>query len=328
MVLILSEKDVRQVLTMEDTIAAMESCLVEQSNKRALSPVRTTVDLGFGRSRYNPDQAGFMRMLPGSIPDAGYLGLKIYVDVSPDFSDRTVLFLYNTRGEFLSMISADFLSDVRTGAIGGVAAKYLARKDASRVGLFGSGRQARTQLLAVASVRQIRSVMVNSRNPEHAARFVNDMRSQVDADIEVCNDPSELVRDSDIIVTATTSSEPLFPGNHVAEGTHVNAIGASFPAAREVDGALVGRSKIVVNFKEQALRENGELIIPVSRKELPSIEIYAELCDIVAGKVPGRTNDREITLFKFNGLAIWDIAAGAIAYQRAREKGLGHEADL
>lgn len=328
MVLVLSEDDVRKVLTMEDAISAMESCLVEQSAKRALSPMRTTVDLGFGRSKYNPNQPGFMRMLPGSMPGAGYLGLKIYVDVSPDFSDRTVMFLYSTRGEFLSMISADYLSDVRTGAIGGVAAKNLAMKGASRLGLFGSGRQARTQLLAVASVRPIQSVMVKSRDPEHAARFVQEMGPSVGADLKVCTDASELVRESDIIVTATTSSEPLFEGAAVREGTHVNAIGASFPAAREVDGALVGRSKVVVNFKEQALRENGELILPLSRKELPSVEVYAELCDIVAGKAPGRTSEKEITLFKFNGLAIWDIAAGAIAYQRARQKGLGKEAEL
>lgn len=328
-VLVISESEVRQVLSMKDCIDAIEACLVEQSNGTAISPMRTTVDLGTGRSRYNPKQPGFMRLLPGSLPKTGYLGAKIYVDVSPDYTDRTVFFLYGAgRGEFLALISADLLSDIRTGAVGGVAAKYLSRKDSSVVGVFGSGRQARTQLEAISNVRRISRVKVISRSREHADKYAAEMREKVRADFEVCRSPDDVIEGSDVVVTATTSAEPLFPGKLVSEGTHVNAIGASFPSAREVDTDLVKRAKVVVILKEQALRENGEFLIPMARKEFGADRIHAELCDVVSGKVEGRTNDREVTLFKFNGLAIWDIAAGALVYQKAMDAGLGKKFEL
>jgi len=328
-VLIINENDVRRVLAMKDCIRVIESCLIEQSNGTAISPVRTTVDLGVGRSRYNPKQQGFMRLLPGSLPNTGYLGTKIYVDVSAEFTDRTVFLLFNTaRGEFLALISADLLSDIRTGAVGGVAAKYLSKKNSSVVGVFGAGRQAKTQLEAVSIVRQVRYVKVISRNPEHAAKYVREMKELVGADFEVSRSPLDVIEGSDIIITATTASEPLFPGKLVRNGTHVNAIGASFPSAREVDADLVKRSKVIVILKEQAMRENGEFLIPLARKELASVPIHAELCDIVAGKAEGRTSEEEVTLFKFNGLAIWDIAAGALVYQKASEMGLGRKFTL
>lgn len=268
-------------------------------------------------------------MMPGSLPGSGFLGTKMYVDVAPDWTDRTVFFLFGaTRGEFLALISADLLSDIRTGAIGGVAVKFLSRGKASVVGLFGGGRQAKTQLEAAARVRDIERVKVMTRNPEHATKFASEMSQRIDADFEVCKDPHSAIDGSEIVITATTSNEPLFPGKLVREGVHINAIGASFPAAREVDTDLVKRAKVVVNSKEQALRENGEFLIPLGRKEIPSVNIHAELCDIVAGKATGRVSETEITLFKFNGLAIWDIAAGALVYRKAVEMGFGTEVKL
>lgn len=314
---------------MGDCISAMESCLLEQSNGTAISPIRSTIDLGTGRSRYNPKQPGFMRLMPGSLPSTGFVGTKIYVDISPDWTDRTVFFLFSAAsGEFLALISADLLSDVRTGAIGGVAAKYLSKKSSSVVGLFGSGRQARTQLEGVSNVRSIRHVKVISRNPEHSANFVEEMKGRIGAEFEVCRDPAKVVAGSDIVITATTASEPLFSGKIIDEGTHINAIGASFPSSREIDTDTLKRAKIVVNLREQALRENGEFLIPLARKELDSVNIHAELCDIVAGKAKGRVDDSEVTLFKFNGLAIWDIAAGALVYRKAMEMGLGRKFKL
>jgi ornithine cyclodeaminase/alanine dehydrogenase-like protein (mu-crystallin family) len=328
LVIIINEDDVRANLKMKDCINSIESCLIDQANNECISPLRTTVDLGIGRSRYNPQQTGFLRLLPGALKRAGYIGIKVYVDVSPDWSDRTVFYLYGAkRGEFLAIISADLLSDIRTGAVGGVAIKYLSKADSSTLGLFGTGRQARTQLEAAMNVRNIKHVKVISRDPEHAKKFVSEMETRFSTDFEACTNPLDVIG-ADIIITATTSSEPLFPGERAANGVHINAIGASFSSAREVDSNVVSRAKIVVNLKEQALKENGEFLIPLARKELSSIQIYGELCYIVAGKIRGRINDEEVTLFKFNGTAIWDIAAGALVYEKAKELGFGRVIDL
>jgi alanine dehydrogenase len=313
---------------MDECIEAMEACLLEQASGAVVSPPRTTLPLGIGTSRYNPKQPGFMRLMPGSLPYAGYIGVKIYVDTSPDFSDKTVLFLYSKRGELLAMINADLLSDIRTGAIGGVAAKYLSRAASSTLGLFGAGRQARTQLEAVARTRPIQTVKVISRNPENAKRFADEMSGRVRADFQVCRNPEDVVRGSDIVVTATTASEPLFEGGMVEHGTHVTAVGTSFPSAREVDTELVRRSKIVVISREMALRENGEFAIPIAEKKVSPSQVDTELCEVVSGRKEGRSDDREVTFFKFNGLAIWDIAAGALVYRKATALGLDKKIEL
>lgn len=328
MVRTIDEDAVRRVLSMDECIGSMESCLAEQAKGTAVSPPRTTLSLGIGASRYNPKQPGFMRLMPGALPGAGYLGVKLYVDTSPVFSDKTILLLYSGRGELLALIDADLLSDIRTGAIGGVAAKYLSRQDSSTLGIFGSGRQARTQLEAAAKVRRIKKVKIISRHQENAERFADEMGGRVRADFEVCRDPTDVVRGSDIVVTATTASEPLFDGSAVEEGTHVTAVGTSFPSAREVDTALVARSKIVVISREMALRENGEFAIPIAAKDLSADRVDTELCDVVVGRKRGRSDDDQVTLFKFNGLAIWDIAAGALVYGKALELGLGRTIDL
>jgi alanine dehydrogenase len=319
---------VRRVLSMDECIDAMESCLLEQANGAVVSPPRTTLSLGIGSSRYNPKQPGFMRLMPGSLPGAGYIGVKVYVDTSPDFSDKTVLLLYSGRGELLAIINADLLSDIRTGAMGGVAAKHLSREGSSTLGLFGSGRQARTQLEAVAKVRSIQHVKVISRNPDNAKRFVDEMSGRVRSDFQVCRDPEDVVRGSDIVVTATTASEPLFKGGTVEKGTHVTAVGTSFASAREVDTALVKRSKIVVISKEMALRENGEFAIPIAEKQLSPSQVDTELCEVVSGVKEGRSDDQQVTFFKFNGLAIWDVAVGSLVYGRATALGLDKKVEL
>lgn len=318
----------RRVLSMDECIQSMESCLVEQARGNTVSPARTTLSLGMGTSRYNPKQPGFMRLMPGALPGRGYIGVKLYVDSSPVFTDKTVLLLYSARGELLALIDADLLSDIRTGAIGGVAAKYLSRQDSSTLGVFGSGRQARTQVEAASKVRSIERVKVISRRPENAERFAAEMSGRVSANFEVYRDPNEVVRGSDIVVTATTSSEPLFDGREVEEGVHVTAVGTSFPSSREVDTDLVTRSRIVVISKEMALRENGEFAIPIAENRLSPDRVDTELCEVVAGSKKGRSSRVEITFFKFNGLAIWDIAAGALVYEKALELGLDRKVEF
>jgi len=269
---------------------------------------------------------GLVLAMPGFLPDERALAIKI-VTVFPDNSRLElpsifglVVVLDALTGAPLALMEGGRVTAVRTGATSGLATNLMARQDARTVALFGAGVQARTQLAGVRAVRHIREVRIVARRTDAAERFAREL---ADVTVRIVDDPSEAIRGADIVITATTSSTPLFSGRDLEPGTHINAIGAYAPSMREVDSVAVERSRVVVDTRDGARAEAGDLIIPVREGVISFDHIKAELGEVVNGTIHGRTSEKEITLFKSVGHAAQDVALARCVLDRATSEDIG-----
>src|SRR5216683_1562676 len=223
----------------------------------------------------------------------------------------------------LHISEADYMGQLRTGAASGVATKYLARKDSRVAAIIGTGGQAKTQLEAVAAVRKLESARAYGRDAAKREKFCEEMSERLGIPVHPCASAAEAVRGADIVSTATTTSQPVVSGADLSPGVHINAIGANHAHKRELDDdAVASADIIVVDSVEQSRQEAGDLIIAFHGDEICWTGVK-KLSEIVAGKVSGRTSDTEVTLFKSNGIASWDLAVAMRVYTQAREQGLG-----
>jgi len=316
-VLYLTEDDVRQVLTMEMALEAVELGLKKVAIDEAVN---------VPRSRCQTDHS-MLHILSAAGKTLGYLGFKAYVTNRRGTKFQFHLFDGRT-GEHLAWMQADYLGQVRTGAASGVATRYLARQDAATAGIFGTGKQARTQLIAVTKVRSIRRVHAYSPNEEHRRTFAAEMSKECNVEVVPVSTPEEAARNLDIVITATSAREPVLFGHWIAEGTHLNIIGSNFLGKSEIDPATIRRAtRIVVDSKDQARLEAGDLMPAVEDGHLHWADVQ-ELGHIVAGRFPGREKPQDITLFKSLGLGIEDVAAAGRVYAKAKELGIGRMLEL
>jgi ornithine cyclodeaminase/alanine dehydrogenase-like protein (mu-crystallin family) len=253
----------------------------------------------------------------------GILGAKVYATNRKGQATFHVSLFDGKTGALVCLMQADWLGQVRTGAASGVATQYMARPDATEVGLFGTGKQARTQLLAVCRVRRIRQVQVYSPNEEHRRQFASEMSERCQTEVVPAARPELAAADKDIVLTATTSREPVLLGHWLAQGTHVNAVGSNFLGKAELDAAAVRRcSVVVVDSKDQARLEAGDFQQALEDGALHWSDVR-ELGQIIVGRFPARKHAQDVTLFKSLGIALEDVAVAARVYARAREAGLG-----
>lgn len=265
--------------------------------------------------------------MSASLPTLGWAGLKSYTSVEGQVRFHVILYS-GEDGQPLAVIEAGLLGQLRTGAATGVATKYMSRAGASRLGIIGTGLQARSQLAAVCAVRPIKNILAYGRDEERRRRFCNEMSEMLGIHVEAASEPAQAVKDMDIVVTATNSKEPVFGGEWLAPGTHLNAVGSNHLSRRELDVEAVRRSAcVVVDSIEQALIESGDLI---SAAEAGAFywEDARELGLVVIGDFPGREDDNEITLFKSNGIALEDVALAGRIYQAAVKAGIGEPLPL
>ncbi|MFI5258856.1 MAG: ornithine cyclodeaminase family protein [Candidatus Limnocylindrales bacterium] len=325
MTLLLSMKDVQSLLTMPEAIRVVEDAFRQHAEGATVLPQRTVVS----PPEHNGVQLGMPAYIGGGIDALGLKVVTIYPDNPAKYGVATtigVLLLNDaTTGAPLALMDAGYLTAVRTGAVGGVAAKYLARKDATSVGLFGSGVQARAQLRALCAVRKVAAVMVYDPARERAADCAREMSEELGIHVESVADPRTAVQGMDIIVTASSSQVPVFDGHWLEPGQHINGIGSHSPDRRELDTVTIAQSKVVPDSTPACMVEAGDLIIPLKEGAIGPDHPYADLGDLVCGRKPGRENDVEVTLFKSVGLAIQDMSVGSLVYQRARERGVGLE---
>src|SRR5271169_2644767 len=312
MALFLSESDVQELYPMERALERVEASFRAQHEGRATNRPRERIFLPHTSLHY----------MAASLPEENLVGMKIYT-VSSDAFRFIVLLFDAENGALLALIEADHLGRIRTGAASGVATKFLARQEASRVGLIGAGRQARTQLQAVALVRNLQAVRVYSRSEDTRRDFCREMADTLGIEVEPAVSAEAAVRFGDIIVTATNSSQPVLQGDWLRPGTHVNAIGANASKRREVDDLTLARAAtIAVDSIEQAKEEAGDLIQGLAALQRDWSGIV-ELYEIVAGAQPGRNSNDDITIFKSCGIALWDVASAGYVYRQACEKGMG-----
>lgn len=317
MALLLKEHHVFELLDMPTAIAAVEQALTDQAEGVATNRPRYRV--ATPTSQLHVMAAGDRRM--------GVYGLKAYT--ASRKGARFLVLLYESEtGDLLAIMEADRLGQMRTGAASGVATKYMARPDAATVGVFGTGWQAESQLMAVCAVRAIKAIRVYSRSQERRESFARKMTSMLGIEVAPVNTPEEAVVDQAIIITATTSREPVFDGKLVSSGAHINAVGSNFLSKSEIDIETIRRAAIIaVDSVEQSKIEAGDLMPAVERGVI-QWESVTELGRIVAGQIKGRASDDDITIFKSNGIALEDIAVAIQVYNRARERGVGEEVSL
>ncbi len=312
-VLLLREADVRQVLTLEMALEAVERALRAHALQEAVNQPRL---------RAQTDHA-MLHNMSAAIKGMGVMGSKVYA-TSKKHPARFLVPLFDGRtAALLALIQADYLGQVRTGAASGVATKYLARPDAAEVGLFGSGKQARTQLEAVCKVRPVRRVSVYSPTEDHRVRFAAEMSAALGVPVEPAARPEEAAEGKSIVITATAARDPVLQGAWLAPGTHLNVIGSNFLGKAEVDVPTLRRANLlVVDSKDQARLEAGDFAPAIEDGVIKWSDV-TELGQIVAGRFPGRQTAEEITLFKSLGLALEDVAVAARVYQAAVQQGVG-----
>lgn len=314
----INETEVRQVLGMTHAIAAIE----EISRKQATGEV-----VVHPRRRFELPGGGFFHYMAAADYSAGFVAMKQYTFVRGKL--RFLVPLYEmSSGDLLALIEADYMGQLRTGAASGVATKYLAREDSRVAAIIGTGGQARTQLEAVAAVRKLESARAFGRDATKRENFCEEMSERLRIPVTPCGSAEEAVHGADIVSTATTTSQPVVNGADLAPGAHINAIGANHAHKRELDDeAVASADVIVVDSVEQSRQEAGDLIIAFHGDEICWTGVK-KLSDVVAGKASGRTSNSEVTLFKSNGIASWDLAVAMKVYALAREKKLGRELPL
>ena len=318
MTLLLTEADVRSLLTMPIALEIVEESLRQQGNGELVLHPRRRIKL--------PDNV-LLHYMAAADPVRGYIGMKLYT-VARGVARFVVPLFRSTTGEMAALIEADALGQIRTGAASGVATKYLANANARTACIIGTGYQARTQIEAVAAVRRLEHVRAFGRDPERRAKFCREMSERIGVSVEPMNSGEEAVRGAEIIITATSATKVVLEGAWLAPGMHLNAMGANWPQKRELDAAVVARaSKIVVDSIEQSKMEAGDLIQAFGEDQSRWNTVH-ELSQIVAGKEPGRNSADQITLFKSNGIATWDLATAVRVYEMAVARGMGRNIPL
>ena len=308
MPLYLTEAEVADLLTPAAAVEAVEGCFRRLAAGEIENVPRQ-------RTRW---EEGFLAVMWAVDRELGLAGLKTYA--AGREGARFVVLLFDTETtENVAVIEADKLGQLRTGAASGVAAKYLAREGASTLGVIGCGWQARSQVAAIReALPGIERVVAYCRSEDRLAEFCR----------EVGAEPGESHRDpasQDVVVTVTTSRDPVLRGEWLQPGALVCAVGANDPKRRELDNAVLERAAFVCcDSLEQSKRESGDLIEPVERGVLDWLEVH-ELQEVVAGELQGRASPGDVVLFKSNGLAAWDLAVGARVVALARERGVGRE---
>lgn len=313
MALYLSEADVRDILTMEIALKAVEDAFLRLADGSAVM---------HSRQRLNPAAHSYLHYMAAADSRDRYMGLKIYTS-SPQGLRFLVPLFHTESGDLLALIEADYLGQMRTGAASGIATKLMARADARTVGIIGTGLQARTQLEAIARVRKIERVYAFGRDAERRSQFAREMTERLNIPVDGVDSPEAAVRTADILVTSTNATKPVVEGRWLRPGMHINAIGANFPQKRELDSVAVFRAGIIaVDSREQSKLEAGDMIQAFAGDESKWSQVI-ELAEIAAGRAPGRTSAEEITIFKSNGVAIEDIVTAGRIYEIAVEKKRG-----
>ena len=324
--LILNQDDVDRLLPMPACIEVMAETLATLARGDAVLPLRTVILI--------PQSTDAFAVMPAFLGAPKTIGAKI-ITVYPgnhgtafDSHQGAVLLFDAENGSLAALLDATAVTTIRTAAVSAVATRLLARDDASSLAMIGSGVQAHAHLEAMCAVRPIKSLRVWSRNADHAGALARVARERFHIEATVSSTGKDAVRDADLVCTTTSAREPVLRGDWLAPGTHINAIGASQASAREVDSAAVVRSRLYVDRRESALKEPGDILVPLNDGDIGPDHIVAEIGELLIGRGDGRRDRNEITLFKSLGLAVEDLASASYVYTEALRTGAGTRVEL
>ena len=319
-VVILNHQQIRELLPITECIELMADALSALARDEVYQPLRTIVR--------PPEARGLLGLMPAyRAGEQGAFGLKAICvfpgnpAIGKDAHQGAVMLFSRETGELLALMNASEITAIRTAAVSAVATRLLAREDAKELAIIGAGVQARTHLAALAAVRPIKRARVACRNIEHAVELAREMQSSFP--IEPVRTNEEAVRGADVIVTATSSLEPVINKEWISPGAHVNAIGTHSPSSREIDSATMAAARLFVDRRESALNEAGDYLLAAQEGLITPDSIIGEIGELLIGTKTGRTSATEITLFKSLGLAIEDVVTADYLYQRAQSQNAG-----
>ena len=318
MALILTEREVAEILSMKEAVRLLEASFrLHAEGKTQVAP-RLVMPL--------TGVAGNFRIMAAVIPDMGGFGLKTLTGTpgkrAPEDTYFAILYFDTETGALRAVMPGTHITGTRTGAASGVATRHLAREDAASLGLIGAGFQGRNQVAAVREVRDITTVRVYDLFPEAAASYAAALSGE-GLDAQPVGSAEAAVRGLDVVCAATTTKEPVILADWLEPGMHVNSVGANAPVKREVEAAAFSRCRVVLDFRDQVLGEAGDLMAAIRDGAFREDQLHAELGDVVTGRVAGRSSPDDITLFKSVGVAIEDVACAAFVYEESVKRGLG-----
>lgn len=323
---IVTQPEVEELLPMHECVEVMREALMTLARGDAVLPLRTMTWL--------PDRSGLLGLMPACLGAPPVMGLKV-VTVMPgnhgtayDSHQGAVMIFEVEHGRPLAIMDATSITAIRTAAVSGVATRALAREDAGDLAILGSGVQAASHLDAMAAVRPLRRVRVWSRDPGRSRAFAERGSARHAVRVEVAGSARAAVEGADLICTTTAAKQPVLEGAWLAPGAHINAVGACFRDARELDTAAVAGARLYVDRRESALNEAGDFIIPKAEGAFGDDHIVGELGEVLIGRVAGRRAPAERTLFKSLGIAIEDLAAAHHIWRKAEAQDRGISVDL
>jgi ornithine cyclodeaminase len=319
--LVIDAPTVRRLLPMADCIDVMEGALGALARDRAMNPLRSILGLPFDGSA--------LAVMPGAQVDPPTFGVKVISvfpqnrEVGLESHQGVVLLFEAEHGRPVALVDASEVTALRTAAVSGAATRALARPEADDLAILGSGTQARTHLEAMLAVRPLRRVRAWSPTRARLEAFASEASARHGIAVEPAAEPRAAVEGASLVCTVSGAREPVVRGEWVAPGCHINAVGSAFPNARELDGATLRRSRLIVDRRESALSESGDVLLAIAEGAIAADHIAGELGEVLVGAVEGRADPEQVTVFKSLGLAVEDVAAARAVYEAARDAGAG-----
>jgi ornithine cyclodeaminase/alanine dehydrogenase len=324
--LLLSESQVQGLMDIDELISTLEKAHIQYSSGNAVMPVRLVVPL--------PQIQGRITSMPGFLNEDKALGMKVVTYFHenprqnlPAILGTIMLFSADT-GKMIAVMDGSYITAIRTACASAMATKRLANAETPVMGILGAGVQARAHIQALTRVRRIERIKIYSPSGASAAAIKKDMNASTKSGIDVARSAEDAVRDSDLLVAASTAKEPIVKSEWLKAGVHINAVGSHRPDYREIDGATLARAKVVVDSREAIMAECGDILLAVKEKSINENHIHGEIGEVLAGAKPGRSGASEVTLYKSVGIAIQDVATASLVYRKALERGVGTAVEI
>jgi len=319
--LILDRESVAASLSYRDCIDALEPAMRAVSAGKTIMPLRQYMNIPQGSTRFT--------LMPGYLGDPACFGVKIVSKAergpdSPVGSHTGAVMLFSApEGIPLALMDGSELTAIRTAAASALATRVLARPEARRLAMIGCGMQAKHHLHALREVRPIEQLVIWGRDRSRVEKFLAELALPADMSVEIADSVAAAVADADIVTTVTSARTPLLEGRWLRPGTHVNLVGAAIRDAAEADVEVVRRARFFIDYRESAMAQAGELLNAIEQNIVSESHIAGEIGEVLAGKLPGRRDAAEITVYKSLGVAAQDLAAGLCAWSQARTRSLG-----
>ena len=324
--LILSEKEVQALASVEELIPVLERAHIQYSTGKAVMPVRLVVPL--------PQIEGRITSMPGYLNDDKALGMKVVTFFPNNLKQNlpqilaTVMLFSAETGKMIAAMDGNYITAIRTACVSAMATKALANPESRVLGVLGAGVQARAHIRALAQIRKLSEIRVYDIFEASAHQLQQSLQKEIGLKINVVPSTREAVVGADLLVTVTTAKVPIVKKEWLQPGMHINAVGSHRPDLREIDGATLAAAKIVVDSREAIMAECGDILLAIQEKAITADHVHAEIGEVLAGKKPGRTNADEITLYKAVGIAIQDVATAHLVYRKALEQHVGTHIEI